>query len=161
MSSFLGLQFYRSTLYLGILETNSIKQVEMTEKKILKYFRRNRKPLETKLYSRDLNEEINTWAVSFVRYSGQFLKWTREELKQMDQRTRKLMTMHKFLHPINDVNRYVSRKEGGKRLTGMEGSVGTSKQRFKDYIEKRGGSLITANRSNTDDTGIKRTEITR
>ena len=42
---------------------------------------------------------INTWAVTLVRYSGPFLKWTREELKQMDHRTRKLMTMHKELHP--------------------------------------------------------------
>ena len=47
-----------------------------------------------------------------VRYSGPFLKWTREELEQIDQRTRKLMTMHNALHPRDDVDRlYVSRKE--------------------------------------------------
>ena len=52
-------------------------------------------------------------AVPLVRYSGRFLKWTREELQQMDQRTRKLMTMRKALHPKDDVDRlYVSRKEG-------------------------------------------------
>ena len=45
---------------------------------------RTRKLLETKLYNRNLIKEINTWAVSVVRYSGSFLKWTRE-LKQMDQ----------------------------------------------------------------------------
>ena len=45
------------------------------------------------------------------------MKWTREELKQMDQRTRKLMTMHKALHPRDDVDRlYVSRNEGGDDL---------------------------------------------
>ena len=55
---------------------------------------------------------INTWAVALIRYSGPFLKWTRDELKQMDQRTRKLMTMHKALHPRDDVDRlYISRKE--------------------------------------------------
>ena len=32
-----------------------------------------------------------------VRYSGPFLKWTREGLKQMDQRIRKLMTI-KVIH---------------------------------------------------------------
>ena len=33
----------------------------------------------------------------------------------MDQRTRKLMTMHKVLHLRDDVNRlYLSRKEGGR-----------------------------------------------
>ena len=38
------------------------------------------------------------------------IKWTRKELKQMDQR--KIMTMHKALHPGDDVDRlYVLRKE--------------------------------------------------
>ena len=39
----------------------------------------------------------------------------------MDQRTRKLMTMHKALHPRDDVDRlYVSRKEGGRGLASIE-----------------------------------------
>ena len=43
--------------------------------------------------------------------------WVGNELKQMDQRTRKLMTMHKALHPRDKFDRlYVSRKEGGKEL---------------------------------------------
>ena len=59
----------------------------------------------------------NTWAVPLVRNSGPFLKLTREELKQMDQRTRKLPTMRKALHPRNDVNRlYVSRKKEEENL---------------------------------------------
>ena len=53
------------------------------------YLRRTRKRLETKLSSRNLIKEINTWAVPLVRYSGPFLKWTREELKQMDQTNKK------------------------------------------------------------------------
>ena len=83
--------------YLGILEADTIKQVEMKEKIQKEYLRRTRKILETKLHSRNLVKGINTWAVPLVRYSGPFLKWTRYELKQMDQRTRKLMTMHKAL----------------------------------------------------------------
>ena len=60
---------------------------------------------------------INTWAVPLVRYSGPFLKWTRDELKQMDHRIRKLMTMHKALHPRDDVDRlYVSRNKGERNL---------------------------------------------
>ena len=64
--------------------------------------RRTRKLLETTLNSRNLIKGINIWAVPLVRYSGPFLKWTRDELKQMDQRTRKIMTMHKALHPRDD-----------------------------------------------------------
>ena len=80
--------------YLGILGADTIKQVAMKEKIQKEYFRRTRKLLKTKLYCRNLIKGINTWAVHLVRYSGPFLKWTRKELKQMDQRTRKLMTFH-------------------------------------------------------------------
>ena len=85
--------------YLGMLEADTIKQVEMKDKIQKEYLRRNRKLLETKLSSRNLNKGINTWAVPLIKYPGPFLKWTRDELKQIDQRTRKLMTMHQALHP--------------------------------------------------------------
>ena len=98
--------------YLGILEADTIKQVEMKDKIQKEYLRRTRKLLETKLSSRNLIKGINTWAVPLVRYSVPFLEWTRDELIQMDQRIRKLMIMHKALHPRDDVDRlYVSRKE--------------------------------------------------
>ena len=60
----------------------------------------------------------------------------------MDQRTRKLLTMHKALHPRDDVDRlYVSRKEGGRGLASIEDSVDASIQRlytktiYKDTME--------------------------
>ena len=140
--------------YLGILETDTIKQEEVKEKNKKEYLRRSRKLLETKLYSRNLIKGINTKA---VRYSGPFLKWTREELKQMDQRTRKLMTMHKVLHPRDDVDRlYVSRTERERGLTSIEDSVDASIEPLKDYIQKRGGRLITATRNNTNRTTINK-----
>ena len=79
--------------YLGILKADTIKQVEMKDKIQKEYLRRTRKLLETKLCSRNLIKGINTRAVSIVRCS--FLKRTRDKLKQMDRRTRKLMTIHK------------------------------------------------------------------
>ena len=139
--------------YLGILEADTIKQVQMKDKIRKEYLRRTRKLLETKLSSRKLIKGINTWAVPLVRYSGPFLKWTRDELKQVDQRTRKLMTMHKALHPRDDIDRlYVSRKEGGKGLTSIEDSVDVSIQWLEDYIEKHERGLITAIRNDTDNT---------
>ena len=102
--------------YLGILEADAIKQVEMKEKILKEHLRRTRKVLETKLYSRNLIKGINTWAVLLLRYSGPLLKWTREELKQMDQRTRKFMTMHKALHPRDDVDKLCIKKRRRKRI---------------------------------------------
>ena len=70
--------------------------------------------------------------------------------------------MYAALHPRDDVDRlYVSRKGGGRGLTSIEDSVDASIQRLEDYIQNRGGRLITATRNSTDNTGINRTTITR
>ena len=98
---------------------DTIKQVEMKDKIQKEYFRRIRKLLETKLSCRNHIKGINTWTVP-LRYSGPFLKWTREELKQIDQRTRKLMTMHKALDPGDDVDRHVSRKREEEDLPSLK-----------------------------------------
>ena len=137
--------------YLGILEAATIKQVQMKDMIRKEYLRRTRKLLKTKLSSRNIIKEINIWAVHLVRCSGLFLKWTRDELKQMDQRTRKLITMHKALHPRDYVDRlYVSRKEGVRGLASIEDSVDALIQRLKDYIEKHERGLITTIRNDTD-----------
>ena len=71
----------------------------------------------------------------------------------MDQRTRKLMTKHKALHPRDDVDRlYVPRKEGGREFAGIEDSIDASIQRLEDCIEKHDRGLITAIRNDTDNT---------
>ena len=73
----------------------------------------------------------------------------------MDQRTRKLITVNKALHPRDVVDRlYVSRKEGGRGLTSIEDSADVSIQRLENYIEKKEGLLITAIRNDTENTMI-------
>ena len=130
----------------------------MKEKIQKEYFRITRKLLETKQSSRNLIKRIDIWAVPLVRYSGPFLKWTIEELKQMDQRTRQLMT----IHPRNHVDRLcVSRKEGGRGLASIEDSVDASIHRLDDYIENHKGGLITATRNETDNTMDNKMTIDR
>ena len=131
----------------------------MKDKIKKEYLRRTRKLLETKLSSRNFIIRIYAWSVSFIRYSGTFLKWTREQLKQ---RTRKLMTMHKALHHRDDVDiLYVSRKKGGKELASIEEGVDATKQRLKDYMENHEGGLITAIKNDIDNTIDNRMIITR
>ena len=85
-----------------------------------------------------------------------------DELKQIDQRTRKLMTMHKALHPRDVVDRlYVSRKEGGRGLACIEDSVDASIQRLEDYLQKHDGGLITVIKNDTDNTMDNGMTITR
>ena len=72
------------------------------------------------------------------------------------------MTMHKALHHRDDVDRlYVSRKEGGRRLTSTEDNVDASIRRLEDYIEKHEGGLITAIRNDTENTMDNRMTINR
>ena len=86
-----------------ILEAETIKQEEI-KKKIKEYLSRTRKLLETKPYSRNLIKGISFWAVPLVRYSGPFLNGTMEKFKQIDQETRKFMTIHKALYLRDDVD---------------------------------------------------------
>ena len=126
------------------------------------YLWRTRKLFETKLSCRNLIKGINTWAVPLVKYSRPFLKLTGDDLKQMDQRTRKLMNMHKALHPRDGVDRlYVTRKEGGRGLDSIEDSGISMIQRLEYYIEKHERGLITTIRNDTDNTIDDRLTITR
>ena len=119
------------------------------------------KILETKLSSRNI-KAINIWAIFIDRYLGPFLKWSREEPKQMDQRTRKPMTMHKALHTRDDVNRlYVSRNRGVRGIASIKDSVDTSIQLLEQYNEKHDGGLITATWNDIDNTKINRLTTTR
>ena len=89
------------------------------------------------------------------------MKWTKEELKQMDQRARKLTTMQRTLHPRDDVDKlYVSRKEEGQGPTSIGDSVDAT-MRLEDYNIKCGGRTIRDTRNNTDNARINRAKITK
>ena len=74
----------------------------------------------------------------------------------MDQRTRKLMTMH----PRNEIDRLYELRKERRGLTSSQDSVDTPIQRLKGYINKRGGRLIKAIK-NTDNTSTNRIETFR
>ena len=72
------------------------------------------------------------------------------------------MTMHKALHPRDDVDRlYVAGKEGGRGLASIEDSFDASIQRLEDYIQKHERGLITAIWNDTDNTIDDRMTKTR
>ena len=87
------------------------------------------------------------WAISLLRYSAAFLDWTKEELQQLDRRTRKLLTMHKGLHPKSNVDRlYISRKEGGRGLLNVEGTVHLAIIGLLKYVGNSEEQLLNAAR---------------
>ena len=112
--------------------------------------------LETKLNGNNVIKAINTWAVSVVRYSAPFLDWRKEEIQELDRRTRKLMTMHKALHPKSNVDRlYISQNEGGRGLLSVEDTIEKSKIGLERYIQESKERLLSA--AKTLDMEVKET----
>ena len=100
-----------------------------------KYLSRTRKLLETKFCSGRNLLKRDKHQGSLVRYSGPFLKWTREDKKANDD----------VLHARDDIDRlYMSRKEGGRGLACIKNSDDASTKEFEDYIKSRKNNLITA-----------------
>ena len=104
--------------YLGILETDKIKEKQMKKKFTKEYLRWLRFILRSKRNGRYKIMAVNTWAVSVIRYGAAILKWYADELKSLDRRTTKFMTMHGALHLKSDVDRvYFSREMGGRGIS--------------------------------------------
>ena len=88
------------------------------------YIRRIRKVLKSKLNGGNLVHEVNTWAVSLLRYWAAFVSWRKSELEGVDRKTRKLFTIYGALDPKSDVERlYIPRKEGGIGLISIADCV--------------------------------------
>ena len=110
--------------YLGILEADDIKDTEMKEKIRSEYVRRVKKILKSHLNSRNVVTAINSRAVSVIRYSAGIIGWTEKELKDLDRKTKKLMTLHCTFHKKGDVDRlYLKRAEDGRGLISVEDCV--------------------------------------
>ena len=76
------------------------------------------------------------WAVSLLRYSGGIIRWNKDDLLEMDRRTRKLMTMNGALHPKSDINRiYIPRRRGGRGLISAESCIRREKNSMGWYVQ--------------------------
>ena len=104
--------------YLGILKTDKIKEKQMKKKFTKEYLRWLRLILRSKLNGRNKIMAVNTWEVSVIRYGAGIPKWYADELKSLDRRTTKFMTMHGALDLKSHVDRvYFSREVRGRRIS--------------------------------------------
>ena len=123
--------------YLGILETDDIMHTEMKDKIKKEYYRRVRQLTSSKLNGGNTIRAINSRAVSLVRYSAGILKWTKDELKAIDRKTRKIMTMNKMYHPQSDTDKlYIPRIEGGRELLSIVDCVETEEQNLSLHVDQ-------------------------
>ena len=91
--------------YLGVNEGDVIQQAKMKEKIGKKYYRRIRLVPKSQLNAANRIEAINTLAAQGVTYSFNIINWKMEELKRLDRKTRKFLTMAKIHHPKADLYR--------------------------------------------------------
>ena len=68
----------------------------------MEYYRKVRQLTSSKWNGGTTITAINSQAVSLVRYNVEILKWTKDELKVMDRKTRKFMTMNMMYYPESD-----------------------------------------------------------
>ena len=100
------------------------------------YLKRIKAILKSKLNSGNMVKAINTWAAPVIRYTAGIIDWTKEELCNLDRKTRKTMTMHRALHPRSNVNRiYAPRKDGGKGLLSIEDCVNIESRALGQYLK--------------------------
>ena len=92
--------------------------------------------------------EINSWAVSLVRYSARILKWTKDELNIMNRKTRKIKTMNRMDHPQSGTDRlYIPRMEGGRGLQSIADCVETEEQNPTVYLDQSEERLLKFSKS--------------
>ena len=84
---------------------------------------------------------VDNWAVSVMRYVAEILKLNTDELKSLDRRTRKFITMHGALHPKSD-RVYLSREMGGRRLISCEGCIRMEENNLGWYVRNSVEPLI-------------------
>ena len=121
--------------YLGVLEADMILEKDMKERLKKEFFRRVRLLVRSKLYGGNMVKGINAWAVSVIRYTAGIIEWTKKELKSIDVRVRKMMTMAGTFHQKGDVDRlYLPRKEGGRGLISVEDCVRMEERNLVKYV---------------------------
>ena len=85
----------------------------------------------------------NTWAVAILRYSAGVVEWKTDELKVLDRKTRKMMTLYGALHPKSDVYRvYLARQKGGRGLISCEMCVKAEENNLAWYVRNSNERLM-------------------
>ena len=142
-----SLQEGESYKYLGVLEADKYLEEKMKLNVSKEYIRRLRKVLKSKWNGGNLVRGVNTWAVSLIRYSAEFVSWRKSELQAIDRKTRKLFAIYGALHPKSDVDRlYIPKQEGRRGLKSIENCVELAIRGLEVYVHGSDKRLIQAAR---------------
>ena len=84
------------------------------------YFKRIRKIWNSELYAGNKAVAHNTFAIPVITPTFGILNWTKDELSDIDVKTRKILTSTGSFHVNSDVDRlYTHRNKGGRGLNSL------------------------------------------
>ena len=100
--------------YLGQDENIGYNDVLNKERVIKEYMKRIRKIWSSELYSNNKVIAHNTFAIPVLTPTFGIVKWTKDELEQMDVKTRKILSCNGSFHVNSDTDRlYTKHDKGG------------------------------------------------
>ena len=106
--------------YLGQDENTGHHDVLNKERVIKEYLKRIRKIWSSELYSNNKIIDHNTFAIPVLTPTFGIIKWTKDELEQMDVKTRKILSCNGSFHVNSDIDRlYTKRDKGGRGLNSI------------------------------------------
>ena len=110
----------------------------MKEKIRKEYYRRIRLVAKYELNSVDRIEAINTLAIPVVAYSFNIIHWKLEEIRKLDRKTRKPLTLERMHHPKSDVDKlFLPKSEGGRSLIQLETAYKTTTIGLDTYLNTK------------------------
>ena len=122
--------------YLGILESDKIKEHEMKIKVTAECKRRLRLVLKSKMNGKNKIQAINTWTVALLRCQAGIINWKVDEFNKMDRTMRKALTMHGALHTKSDIDQlYLKGKHRRRGLISIEMCVRSEENNLGLYVD--------------------------
>ena len=101
--------------------------------------------LKYKLNGGNAINAINIWAVATVRYGAGIINWNKGELDKIYRQTRKLLNMHRGLHPRSSIDRLcLPRARGGRGMLSVRDFVELERSNLFDYAPNNSERLLKA-----------------
>ena len=123
--------------YLGIDENISYHGPINKERVSKEYFTRTRKIWSSELSAYNKVIAHNAFAVPVLIPTIGVLDWTIGEIKDIDIKTRKILTLTRNFHPNSDVDRlYMQRSFGGRGLRQVQSSYESRIIAIRQYLIK-------------------------
>ena len=116
--------------------------------------------LKSKLNGKIKITAINAWAVAVFRYEAGIPQWKKSDLKDVDRKSRKTLTLYGALHPKSNVDRLcVTRKDEGRGLMSLERYIKQGENSLDFHVANSEEKLIrgvaAAETINNEDTVMR------